>query len=211
LNRQTLASDPHFRNATRWQPRQLLGQAYVAPSLIDLYYPLGKGSGEGTNARMKELMEGVGPQIEPLSYSLSNEGLGLLHEVHVPRSLLMFMLAGMSSKADQYSITTNESIAKSVLRTLVSAEAVFQATKGDGRYGTIAELFSENLISRDLWERPGYRIEISVSANKFEATAVPREYGKTGRLSFFVDESGVLRSGDHGGGAATIADKPIDE
>jgi len=38
---------------------------------------------------------------------------------------------------------------------------------------------------------------------------VPVEYGKTGKLSFFVDESKVLRGGDHGGGPATVADKPL--
>jgi hypothetical protein len=40
-------------------------------------------------------------------------------------------------------------------------------------------------------------------------TAVPIEYGKSGKLSFFVDETGVLRAGDHGGGPASIADKPV--
>src|SRR5262249_422716 len=35
LNHQTLASDSTFRNATRWQPRQVLGQVYLAPSLMN--------------------------------------------------------------------------------------------------------------------------------------------------------------------------------
>ena len=38
---------------------------------------------------------------------------------------------------------------------------------------------------------------------------MPIEYGKTGKMSFFVDESGVLRGADNGGGAATVADKPM--
>jgi hypothetical protein len=58
-------------------------------------------------------------------------------------------------------------------------------------------------------ENFGYKIGISVSGNRYELTAVPVEYGKTGRLSFFLDDSGVLRGGDHAGGAATIADKPV--
>jgi hypothetical protein len=58
-------------------------------------------------------------------------------------------------------------------------------------------------------EPSGYRIEVNASGGSFAATAVPMEYGKTGKLSFFVDESKVLRGGDHGGGPATVADKPL--
>jgi hypothetical protein len=65
-------------------------------------------------------------------------------------------------------------------------------------------------VARDLLEKYGYKIEISVSSNRFEAVAIPVEYGATGRLSYFIDESGLLRGGDHGGGAATIADKPVE-
>jgi hypothetical protein len=51
---------------------------------------------------------------------------------------------------------------------------------------------------------------VAVLSNRFEAIAVPVEYGRTGRISFFVDERGVLRGGDHAGGAATLSDKPIE-
>jgi hypothetical protein len=70
-------------------------------------------------------------------------------------------------------------------------------------------LITEKLIPRDVVENHGYKIEVMVSGNKFEITAVPIEYGKTGRTSFFVDESKVVRGGDHGGGPATISDKPV--
>jgi hypothetical protein len=71
-------------------------------------------------------------------------------------------------------------------------------------------LLSEGLVSKDLLQKYGYKIDVTVSGNSFEAFAVPLDYGKTGRLYYFVDQSGVLRGGDHGGGAATIADKPIE-
>jgi hypothetical protein len=35
------------------------------------------------------------------------------------------------------------------------------------------------------------------------------EYGKTGMMSFFIDESGVLRGADRGGAPASLADKPV--
>ena len=211
LKRQILASDSSFRNSTRWQPRQLQGQVYIAPAVIDLYYPLGKEQPTEENERLRELISGMGPVIDPLTYSLSNDGLGALHELRVPKNLLMFFIAGMTSQASESSVTTNESIARNLLRTIVSAEATFKETKGDGRYGTLDELVSEGLLSKDLIERYGYRLEVSAISNKFEATAVPLEYGKTGRMSFFVDDSGVLRGGDHGGGPATLSDKPVEQ
>ncbi len=45
----------------------------------------------------------------------------------------------------------------------------------------------------------------------FELAAVPAEYGKTGRRSFFLDASGKLRGADKQGAVATSADPPIEE
>ena len=37
LSHQTLASDTTFKNSTRWQSRQVLGQVYIAPSMVEQY------------------------------------------------------------------------------------------------------------------------------------------------------------------------------
>jgi hypothetical protein len=208
LNHQTLSSDGHYRNSTRWQPRQVLGQIYVAPDLMERYYPSGSSSGAGSD-KLREFLERLNPVIDPMTYALTDDGLGPLHELHVPRSLLMLMIAGMSSEVSQSPLVTNEATAKGVLRTIFVAEATYKETKGSGHYGTIEELITEGLIAKEMMEKYGYRVELSVSGNKFEATAIPVEYGKTGKLSYFVDETGILRGGDHGGGAATISDNQI--
>jgi hypothetical protein len=210
LEHQTLSSDSHFRNSTRWQPRQVLGQVYVGPDLIESYNPSSGNPAAPVNEKMREFLSQMNPVIDPVTYALSNDGMGPFHELHVPRSLLMLLTAGLASSAQETPLATNESIAKSLLQTVASAEATFQSAKGDGRYGSLEELLSEGLVSKDLLQKYGYRIDVAVSANSFEAVAIPLEYGKTGRLSYFVDESGVLRGGDHGGGAATISDKPVE-
>jgi hypothetical protein len=46
---------------------------------------------------------------------------------------------------------------------------------------------------------------------QYELSAVPDEYGKTGRRSFFINASGKLRGGDKAGAAATAADPPLEE
>jgi hypothetical protein len=203
LNSQTLSSDSRFRNATRWQSRQVQGQVYVGPDLVESYVFMGKDKTQNVSLSNQP--------IEPLTYMLSNEGLGPLHEVHVPRNLLMMVVAGISSRSNESPIFTNESIAKNVLRTVATAQARFRQTKGNGRYGSLDELIAAELLTKDLLDKYGYKIELTVLSNKFEATATPIEYGKTGRRSFYIDESGLLRGGDHAGGAATLSDKTIEQ
>src|SRR6266480_1550983 len=207
LNHQTLAADSHFRNFTRWQPRQVLGQVYVAPGLVEQYTATGT-TGFPVNEKMNEFLSRVSPVIDPLTYALSNDGQGPLHELHMPKNLLQLIIAGASSEVAQSGLQTNEAVARSALHSVAGAEASFRADKGDGHYATLDELLAEGLVSKEMMQKYGYRIELTVSGNKFEAIAIPVEYGKTGRLSFFIDESSVLRAGDHGGGAATIADQP---
>ena len=209
LNHQTLASDSHFRNSTRWQPRQLLGQIYVSPGLMESFSSYSRGFKEPASDKMQEFLSNINPAAEPVTYALSNEGFGPLHEVHIPRNLVMLMVAGVSEGTKQTSAEANEAIAQSFLRTISSAEATFQATKGNGRYASLDELVSEGLLSKEAFDKYGYQIDLRVSGTGFEVTATPLEYGKTGKASFFIDESGVMRGGDHAGGPATIADKPV--
>ena len=202
VSNNTLSSNSKFRHATRWQGRQVQGQVYVTSDLVEKYLFMGKDKPQSAPDNQP---------VEPLTYMLSNEGLGPVHEAHVPRSFVQMVVAGMTSKAHESPIATNESIARNVLRTIASAQATFRKNKGDGRYGSLDELSAEGLITKDLLEKYGYKVELSVLSNRFEVTAAPVEYGKTGKRSFYVDESGILRGGDHGGGAATLSDKPINE
>ena len=209
LNHQTLAGNSSFRNYTRWQPRQVLGQVYVSPALMESYSGFSKDLNLITNDALRDFLSRLSPTAEPVTYAISNEGLGPLHELHVPKNLVLLMIAGIASESDKFPLVRNEVMAQSVLRMIHSAEATYQATKGDGNYGTLEQLVEQTLVTKELLQQNGYKTELTVVGSKFEASAVPLEYGKTGRLSFFIDESGVLRGADHGGGAATVADKPL--
>lgn len=101
------------------------------------------------------------------------------------------------------------------LRTLYSAEAVYQATVGNGNYGTLDELRKEGLLDNVLGEghRYGYLFRIrrektssESPQSSLEITAVPRTYGRTGRRSFYMDETGTINSLDKKGAEATHAD-----
>jgi len=51
--------------------------------------------------------------------------------------------------------------------------------------------------------------EEASKAEAFSLAASPTEYGKTGRRSFFLDSSGVLRGADKQGGVAAVTDPRI--
>lgn len=208
LNRQTLASDASFHNFTRWQPRQVLGQVYVSTALSESYEDYAASLSSISDEKLRDFMSGLTPANEPITYALSNEGLGPLHELHLPRKLVLMMIAGMSAGSKHSPLDTNESIAQGGLQMIASAEESFKSTQGDGRYGSLQELIDAGLIPSDTADRYGYKIDVVLLGDGFEARATPNEYGKTGKRSYYIDQTSVLRAGDHGGGPATVADNP---
>src|SRR3989442_695572 len=116
-------------------------------------------------------------------------------------------------------ITANEALAISSLRTIFSSEAVFQSTAGNGNFGDLKELGTEGLVDFVLaaGKKNGSRLKVSrrkksyPSNSSFEQLAVPGKYGRTGRRSFYLDESGVLRAADKKGKAADHSDAPIEK
>jgi hypothetical protein len=209
LNHQTLASDTTFKNYTRWQPRQLLGQIYVSPALMEAYLGNTRDPGSAMPEKVRDFLSRLSLTPEPITYALSDEGLGPLHELHVPKNLVMLLVAGIAGDTNQPPQAVNEAIANSTLRTLASAELTYQSTVGNGNFGTLDQLIDQGLVPKDLIEKAGYKIELMVVGAKFEATATPIEYGKSGKMSFFIDESSVVRAADRAGSPATIMDKPL--
>jgi hypothetical protein len=86
--------------------------------------------------------------------------------------------------------------------TRISLAQVVYSQGHNGQFGNMAELIAAGLIPKDL-EGPdstGYRFQVfrATDGKSWYATAEPAQYGRTGRLSFFLDASGV-RSGDSSG------------
>ena len=144
---------------------------------------------------------------QPITYSLSNEGLGPLHELHLPRNLLLMAVAGISGGVNLTPERQNESMAMGVMMMIPHAEESYKKTSGS--YGTLEQLIAAKLISKEMIESAGYKFDIFVTGDKFEAFGVPTEYGKTGKTSFFVDQTYVLRGGDRNGASASSSDPPI--
>jgi len=86
--------------------------------------------------------------------------------------------------------------------TRISLAQVVYSQGHNGQFGNTAELITAGLVPKDIegTESTGYRFQIfrSTDGKSWYATAEPAQHGRTGRLSFYLDASGV-RSGDVGG------------
>jgi len=94
----------------------------------------------------------------------------------------------------------NEGSAQQSLRTIGSAEATYQATAGNGSYGTMANLTGQNLIDATLGggTKSGYGFVITgPTVTAFTVGAAPTSTNAvtgTGTRMFCLDQSGVLKS-----------------
>jgi hypothetical protein len=105
-------------------------------------------------------------------------------------------------------INTHHSVVQDML-TRISLVQVVYGQQHEGKFASLAELIAAGLIPKDI-ETPastGYRFQVNRSADgkSWYATAEPAQYGHSGRLSFYLDATGV-RSGDNGG--KPISPKP---
>lgn len=98
-------------------------------------------------------------------------------------------------------ITAHHNDVQDIMTRITLAQVVYSQGH-DKKFGNMAELIAGGLIPKDIegTETTGYRFQIFRSADgkSWYATAEPTQYGRTGRLSYFLDASGV-RSGDNGG------------
>ena len=100
-------------------------------------------------------------------------------------------------------IDTHHGEVKSMLQRINLAELIYSQQHG-AVFADLPALIAAGLLPKDLegTESTGYRFHIMLGkdAKSFTAGAEPAQYGRTGRLSFFMDQAGV-RSGDVGGKA----------
>jgi hypothetical protein len=86
--------------------------------------------------------------------------------------------------------------------TRISLAELLYSQQHDGLFADLATLISLGLLPKDLegTESTGYRFHVNApgGGKSWNAAAEPAQYGRTGKLSFFLDATGV-RSSDTGG------------
>ena len=209
LKHETLAADAQFRNSTRWQPNPSQGQLYISPVLMEGYKRWAEQPATRISDQMRSFLVRASTVAQPITYSLSNEGLGPLHEVHIPKNLVLMAVAGISGEVNPPQNIQNERQAIGTMYSILYAELEYKKKTGAGTFATLEQLIADKSFSKEAIERSGYKFELTVSGDKFEVSAVPAEYGKNGTLSLFMDQTGILRGADHNGASASASDPPI--
>ncbi len=91
--------------------------------------------------------------------------------------------------------------------TRISLAQVVYSQQNAGKFADLPTLITAGLVPKDIegTESTGYRFRITVSADRksWSAGAEPAQYGRSGKLSFYLDPTGV-RSGDFGGKPLTV-------
>lgn len=208
LKQETLAGETQFRTYTRWQPRPTQGQLYISPALMESF----KGWAESPNTHVgddtRAFLTRLSAVPQPITYSLSNEGFGPFHELRIPKNLILMAVAALSGEANPPPMLANEKRAVGALYSIASAEAVYKQ-KGNGGFATLEQLIAADSVSKETLDASGYKFDLMLNADGFEVSAVPVEYGKTGKRSFFIDHKWVLRGADRNGAPATSSDPRI--
>lgn len=137
---------------------------------------------------------------------------------HVWLKLLVFTLISISTACQNFNFRLNEGGALDSIKKIRAAEQAYKAAKGAGKYGTLEELAEAGLIKPGLSDGRdrGYRFRVAVTGNSYSATAAPEEYGETaykgtGGVSYFVDETGVIRWHYQDGAEANSGDSPLEK
>jgi type II secretory pathway pseudopilin PulG len=108
----------------------------------------------------------------------------------------------------------NEAGAIRNVRLLAAAQETFQATAGDGRYGTLQELANAGLIDEKLSRGVmfNYVFEVKPDSSSYEVLATPKKDEDTSGRSFYLSSAdGVVRGAKKGGMAATAFDPPLNQ
>ncbi len=206
---QTLAATKDYHDYMRWQPRQTLAQVYVSTAVMKGIYDGARKSSDKLDDDIKQFFNEFSFVAEPITYSATSDAAGPVYELRLPKGFIAMLLAQLNSDEKRATILRHELTAMRILGNIKEAQSIYRNEKG--RYATLEELIESGVLDNEGIDLDGfgYRFEVRVAGGRYEALATPTEYGKTARRSFFMDESGVLRAGDHEGRPATSADKPL--
>jgi hypothetical protein len=147
--------------------------------------------------------------------------------------LILLDVPAMAKQWEQADLDASEDAAIADLRSVAAALDTYRRAYGElpnslalmgpappiGVSPEAASLLDADLAKGD---KDGYTIrytilpghggvaeEDAIKAETFSLSSSPKEYGKTGRRSFFLDSSGILRGADKQGGLATTTDPHI--
>jgi hypothetical protein len=99
----------------------------------------------------------------------------------------------------EWRINAHEQDAEDMLRRIQAAELAYSLQNG-GSFGDLNALVRAGYVPQDILgtETTGYRFTVTLDGKSYTARAEPARYGQTGRLSYYMDGSGIQKK-DTGG------------
>ncbi|HEX8456892.1 MAG TPA: hypothetical protein VF656_06330 [Pyrinomonadaceae bacterium] len=208
---ETLANSERYREPVRWQSRDAVGQLYVANELLKgIFEEVTKAVDDIEDPAIRAYLMRLNPDPGAITLVSTRDADGLMHELHLPKNLLSMFAANMLIEQKLSAQRASEFSAQWKLRMIHHGQTDHQ--KSHGRYGTLEELKAGAFIDESLepMQAEGYEIKLSISGDRFAATATPTGYPKQGRRSYYIDQTGQLRAADLGGKPATQSTPIID-
>lgn len=154
-------------------------------------------SGEEATVYMKLGDDAAAPKVEPV-FLIRENGAWLVGD----REKRDYVRKAGKKFFFEARIETHHAEVEAMLKRIVAAEFIYSSQHG-GAYGDLAALVRAGLVPQDLLgtDTTGYRFRVAVGqdAKTYTATAEPAIYGRTGKLSFYLDQSTPLQSKDTGG------------
>jgi hypothetical protein len=206
----------------------VLGQIYVSSGLLKNAFEDPKVALEEIeDATVRDVLLKLNAEPGAITHALTKDDQGLLHELHIPKDVLSLMTADALISQQLAPLRSHEGQARYALQGLAETEAAYK--QKHGKYATLedfkqladeaekrAEADDNDNDDEDEGEggfvaqAEGYEFKLSINGDKFEATATPTIYRKTGRRSFYIDQTGVLRAADLNGKPADANAPPVD-
>ncbi len=138
--------------------------------------------------------------------------VGLCQVVSVALVLGMSPACKKQESPDEVVVAASQSSRDNATRasmlTIARVEASFYAAHG--RYASLAELVDAGFLPTDPSEARMSQFFIEASENAFACYSVPSDYPASGRMSYFIDQTGKLRGSDRRGGRASASDPVIE-
>ena len=153
----------------------------------------------------------MGDVTEQTATLRTNEGDIVMHEARLPISLVRTYALSIAVAAKDSQVIMNETMAVYALNRIAGAQSAYKDDRKKGRYATLEELIAEELLEKTFLENMDYRFELEVAGDHFEVSATPKTYGKTGRRSFLLDQTGTVRAADHKGEPASTEDPAVEQ
>ncbi len=104
--------------------------------------------------------------------------------------------------------SSRDNATRASMLTIARVQSAFHAAHG--RYATLAELVDAGFLPNDPSEARMAQFFIEASEDTFACYSVPTDYPASGRMSYFIDQTGKLRGSDRRGGRASATDPVLE-